>query len=794
MRSARKTFVKVSAAAGATTYIAWKIGLPSIAPNARAGADPVIVDQKMVPSVCLQCPGMCGLLVRVVNGRAVKIEGNPLHPVNEGNLCPKGQAGLQVLYDPDRVKGPMKRVGDRGSGQWQPISWDEAVKELADRLRTLRDDGKAHTVVSISGRRAGQMTGVVETFMKAYGSPNHLRRGATCSVGGEKGYLLLTGTDAHRGHDWGQSNYILLFGYPMLEGGRPLTYNIASYAKARRGKPTRAKVVLVDPRMGTTAARADEWVPIKPGTDGAMALAMAHVILTQGLWDKTFVGDFTNPVDRFLPGADVVPETFREKNTLGLVKWWNLVLKDATPEWQEGVTGVQAAAVRRLAVEFATTKPAITDGGNKGTSSQSNAVYTRAAIYALNALVGSLEAPGGIITQSSYSLKGLTAVQDDVSTESYKKERIDKAKSKKWPLGGNVIGHVPTAILEDGYEVNLVLSYYANPFYSFIDTSRWREALMKVPYLVSFSPFMDDFSAYADLILPDHTYLERYQYQGAAESLGYPVLALRNPVVEPVYDTMDAADVFIRVAKDLGGKVAESLPYADNRALIDDALSKLKPEELESLQARGVISSPPYKFGDYSAAFKTPSKKFEFESGTLKATLDKLHMTPEEIAQLGVSVAGDAVYLPHYEPVRMVGGSASEYPLVLNTYKLTVRGEGRTSDAPHLNDVLSPIHHVKWDTWVEIHPDTAEAAGLGDGDAVWVESSRGRIKTRAVVFAGCEPGTVSIPHHFGHREYGRYSKGVGVNPNDIIIQDYDYLCGQSAYFTRVKVYPAGGEA
>jgi molybdopterin-containing oxidoreductase family iron-sulfur binding subunit len=314
-----------------------------------------------------------------------------------------------------------------------------------------------------------------------------------------------------------------------------------------------------------------------------------------------------------------------------------------------------------------------------------------------------------------------------------------------------------------------------------------------VPFLVSFSPFLDEYTANSDLILPDHTYLERFQYQGGAEAYGYGILGLRHPVVDPVFDTMDSADVFIRLARELGGTVSETLPFKDNSELIESALSTLTPEERGALDRDGVIAKPPYKFGNYTESFLTPSKKFEFDSGNLRQALAKLKMSAEDIASLGIEAEGDIVYLPHYEPIRYAGGSPAEYPLILNTYKLAVRGEGRLANAPFLSEIMSPLHDIRWDSWVEIHPDTAEGLGIVDGDSVTVESTIARVTTRARVFAGAEPGTVSIPHHFGHRGYGHWAEGRGVNPNDLIPPEYDYLCGQAAFPTRVKVYSAGGD-
>src|SRR3989304_5206565 len=185
MTISRRTFLKASGATGATVAVA-SVTPPLLAPLFEGGQTEAAVqalEEKWVPSVCLQCPAGCGIRVRVVNGRAVKIEGNPLHPINEGRLCPKGQAGLQFLYDPDRIKTPLRRVGERGSGQWEPIGWDEAITEVAAKLKDIRDRGEAHTLVFMSGRNRGQMGGFIDRFMKTYGSPNHVGPSSICEGG-----------------------------------------------------------------------------------------------------------------------------------------------------------------------------------------------------------------------------------------------------------------------------------------------------------------------------------------------------------------------------------------------------------------------------------------------------------------------------------------------------------------------------------------------------------------------------------------------------------------------------------
>ncbi|HKZ51593.1 MAG TPA: molybdopterin-dependent oxidoreductase, partial [Dehalococcoidia bacterium] len=355
MKVSRRSFLKAS---GATAALgALSVGPPALLervakPPGNGGAPSLQTRQEQrVPNVCLQCPAGSGILVRVVDGRAIKIEGNPEHPINRGKLCPKGQIGLQILYDADRIKGPMRRVGERGEGKWERISWDEAIGEVARRLKALRDQGKAHTLVFMSGRNRGQSGGLIDRFVAAYGSPNHVGHSSICADGTPQAHLLTQGFKDYAGYDWENTNYLLCFGGGFIEAWRPTTTLLRMYGHIRRGRPVRGKIVQVDTRFSVTAAKADEWLPIKPGTDAALALGIANVIIKDKLYDKEFI----------------------EQRTTGFGEWSELVLREYSPEWAEKVTGVPAQTIVRIAREFATTKPAIA-AGERGASMQTNGV------------------------------------------------------------------------------------------------------------------------------------------------------------------------------------------------------------------------------------------------------------------------------------------------------------------------------------------------------------------------------------------------------------------------------------
>jgi len=786
MTISRRTFLKASGATGATVALA-SVTPPLLAPlfeDGQTEATAQVLEEKWVPSVCLQCPAGCGIRVRVVNGRAVKIDGNPLHPINEGRLCPKGQAGLQFLYDPDRIKTPLRRAGERGSGQWEPITWEAAIAEVAAKLKEIRDRGEAHTLVFMSGRNRGQMGGFIDRFMAAYGSPNHAGHSSICEDGSPQAHYLTQGFKAYAGYDWVNTNYVVSFGGSFLEAWRPTTLLLRSYGHMRRGRPNRFKLVHVDTRYSVTAAKADEWIAIRPGTDGALALAMAHVIIRDDLYDHEFV----------------------ENRTHGFEEWSKLVLDEYSPQWAEEETGVGAETIERVAREFATSKPAIAAGA-RGSSMQPYGVYTRTAIHALNALVGSIDVPGGVLVQKGPPLtKDPDAVQDDVAKAGVAQPRIDYAGTKRYPLAGKVYQNIPEFATGEGpYKANALLLYYTNPAFSTPDVSRVRKALEQIPFIVNFTPFMSETAEYADLILPDDTYLERWQDDVIYPSLGYPVVGIRQPVVERLYDTRNTGDALIQIAQAVGGSMAQSFSWGDFLTYLKFKYRGVHEAQKGSIVApdfdafwqefirQGVWAAPPYPFGEWERVLDTPSKKFEFEFGKLEHKFEELGMTEADIAALKISARGEKVFMPHYEPPRFAG-NPEEYPLYLNTYKLMTHAEGRGANVPWLQEIHGVhLQHngTRWDSWVELNPRTARRLGIEEGDEVWVESVNGRIKTRVRINPGNPPDVAAMPFEQGHTSYGRWATDRGANPNEILVNETDYLGGLAAFFsTRVKVRKA----
>lgn len=796
----RRTFLKFLGATGATAATAGVL----TGCDANAGrfevkektiAKMASFDEKWVATSCLGCVGWCAVKVKVVDGRAVQITGNPESKVTHGQVCPRAHMGLQIMYDPDRIKGPMKRTNpQKGKGVdpgWVPISWDEAFDTIVAKLKDLREKGTPERLMLLRGRYTGVCSTILYgTFAKAYGTPHAYSHSALCDEGTKMAEYMGDGRYNYSGYDLANANYLLMFGLSPLEANRPTSRVQRMWGVMRQERDHRVKAVVIDPRMSVTAAKADEWIPINPGTDGALALAIAHVILTEGLWNKTFVGDFTTPGKRFVTGQSVAGEDFQENLTSGLVKWWNGVVKDFTPETAAKETGIPVETIVRIAREFSTTQPAIAWRA-RGTTAWPGGAYTGYAIFALNALVGSLDVKGGITYDSSLKTAAdPEIIQDEVAKVGAKKPKLDGRKTKRFPLAHVVTNNVANALLAGDPPIEMVIGWHNNWAFSAPNTERWWNALAKVPFFVHITPFISEMATMADIILPTPSYLEKWAFDTPAPGAGFSEVRIKQPVVKPMFDTMSTADITFELARRLGGTIAENFAKIGGSS---EEYVKFKTASLmpwDEFKQKGVVVGPAYKFGQYEKTMATPTKKYEFVSGNLQKDLAALKWTDDDFANLGFSATGEVAYMPHYEKPRFLGDSG-KYPLVLISYKVALTQEGRSQNTPWYQELAHVMYNGDGVNFAEMNPATAAKYGIKDGDDVVVASQFGQVKLKAKLFEGLHPGIVAMSYGPGHSAYGNLAKGRGANPNDITGEDYEPFSGMAAYFnTRVQVYKA----
>jgi len=768
----RRDFIKLAGMSAAAASIPGCVGqsLSNVRTQPGAAKAASFAQADWMPTVCRVCPAGCGVLARVVSGRVVKIEGNPYHPLNQGKVCPRAQAALQVLYDPDRVQRPLRRTSKRGVGRWEPISWKEAIAQVARHLIRMQQQGQAHTLLFLHDAPPGQMRELIDRFCRAYGSPNVV---ASDGWDAERlAHLLTQGWFDLAAHDWEKTTYVLFFGGSFLEDWQPQVHMLRAYSYMRRGRPDRrTRMVQVGPRFSASAAKADEWVPLLSGRQGALALGLAHVIIRERIYDHAFVADQSEGFDDFAA----------------------LVLEQYTPEAVAGLTGVPAETIRRLAREFAGNKPAVAVAG-RGLGEATNALFNHVAIHALNALVGSVDGPGGTLRPRQPPFTPWQpALPDETALP-----RLDGAGGPTYPLAAGALHTLPARILDgEPYIPQALFFHEVNPLFEGAGASSWREAFERIPFIVSFSPFLDESTLHADLVLPNHTFLERWEDGTPPGGLGVPTAGIGQPIVEPLYDTRHTGDVLLALAQVVGGSMASFFPSTDYETLLRfrtqglfEAGGSIQADSFDQfwseLVKRGVWVGAPYTFGQWEDVLATSSGRFQFRLDRLEEKLSGLGV---RAADLGLEAQGDTLTLPHYEPPRYAG-DPEEYPLHLVPYRVIADAGCRAPNAPLLWELYGLHLKEMWQSWAELHPETAHRLGIGDGDPVWVESPQGRIRLKARLYEGAMPDAVNIPMGGGHTAGGRWASQVGGgNVAELVVPQADPLAGTAAWCgTRVKVY------
>lgn len=811
----RRKFLQVTAVAG----VAGAAGNVLTEPPQAEAAGASKSETKIVKNICHQCPGRCGIDVYVTDGRVHAIYGALDNPISNGKLCPKGHFGAYILYDPDRFPGPMKRTNPKKGRNEDPkfvrISWDEALDTIAARLNALRDKGEQHRFALLTGRGWGNSdAGLTDNFGKLYGTPNaSLGHSSMCSDASKRAKHMMDGNYAYNSYDYRNTNYLLNFGAAFLEAYRPLNNNMQAWGHMRTKAP-KTKVAVVDIRVTTTGAAADHLLLVKPGTDGALALAIAHVILTEGLWDRKFVGDFNDGKNQFQAGATLDPATFTERWTKGLIEWWNAEVKDRTPEWAAGITTIPAADIIKVAREFGTTRPAMAIF-ERGPTTHTNAIYNGMSIHALNALVGSMYAVGGLANQMGVPYGSLPWKVDDYiddvakAASGRKMPRIDRVKTSDGPLWSNMIQGIPDFHMEGRpYKLDTLMFYLTNPMFSTPDCTRWERALQDI-FVIDTSPFPGETAMFADLVVPDHTFLERLQDATTYPFQGYPMTALRVPAVKPVHDTKVFGDTLIEIGKRINGKMGEYYRQVGNTENVIRALAKgfeKNPGDngvnsFETWVEKGVWYKKPYLWrqiggeffewdgSDYrkpmtpedvkKKLFLTESGRFELQSSLLEHYADFVN------AKLGIPK--ERVGFPQWIPPKYSGSG----DLFLVTPKTAIHAEGRSANIPQAISIYQPVSGGRNQTFLEMHPRAAKARNIKNGDLVRIKSDIGSITVRVHLTPAARPDTIVLPFGFGHWAQGRWARNRGENPCAIIPNISDPISGlTSNYSTLVTVEKA----
>lgn len=695
------------------------------------------------PSVCTLCPAGCGLIVRVMEGEAEvvrngqtgiikmglakKLEGNPEHPVNRGKLCARGHAGLQVVYHPDRLRGPMKRVGARSSGQFEPISWDDALRELTDQLAALRLASTA-SLAFLSSPLRGQRRELVERFLRAFGAPPPMAFEPLDEAVLRRANLMSFGRPELPTLDLARADYLISFGADFLGlWNSPVSQSIG-YGEMRQGRPgRRGRFVQIEPRMSQTGANADQWVPCRPGMEGALALGIAHVILQE----------------RMNRGS-------AQSRAGALIAGWSQGLPEYAPEAVQAMTGVPADTVTRLAREISGSgQSAAIVGG--APLAHTNGLFTALAVNALESLVDAGGGEGPILSfMPGAPLGGAAQVANPVWGSYAALNAFTQI----------VLGDRPTA-------PRVLMLSDTNPVFSAPPGARVREAIAMVPYVVSFASFVDETSALADLILPDHAPLESWLDDVPESGAGQMVASLAPPAVQPLHNTRSMPDVLLGVAQQLGGPLAAALPWETYEAMLQAQYLTLR----QQMPAAVAADSD----GDFWSTVQQQGGWWG-ETGA---------------GQRGVAAVSARPSTNVTEPA--FDGATDAFEFYFLPYASQAFRDGSLAHLPWMQELPDVLTSAMWSSWVEINPQTAERLNIAQGDMVEVTSQQGTVRAPAVVSPGIAPDVVAMPVGQGHDNFTRFATGRGANPLSILAPLTEPETGSLAWAaTRVRLARAGG--
>jgi len=451
----------------------------------------------MYNTVCRMCPAGCGITVRTREGRAKKIEGNPLHPVNQGRLCALGQAGLQVLYNPDRLTAPMIQSGERNSDKFVQTTWEDGLSRVAKQLTQASGSGK--NIVILSEGIRGHLADLFELFVAQLGSGSLLHYDFAYPHALQAANRKLFGIDQLPYYDIRNSSYLLSFGADYLNNWlSPVHYSLG-FGDSRHGNDdSRGYFVQIEQKMSISGAAADEWVPARPGTEGVLALGLAHKLLADGVYDAADAAD------------------------------WDAALEIYSADYVAAKTGLPSDTINHLASAFSGAERALAIGGGAA-GGYSNSVDTLVAINVLNYLVGNIGKPGGVVFNPA------TAVGESMNNRQANYQSMQDFIE----AAGN--GHIDVLVINN-----------TNPAYSLPQSAGFNEALASIPLVVSLSSFMDETTAMADIILPSHTYLESWGDDAPEPGVGFPIGSIAQPVVSPLYNTRATGDILLGLARKLG--------------------------------------------------------------------------------------------------------------------------------------------------------------------------------------------------------------------------------------------------
>lgn len=696
---------------------------------------------KISYNYCDICPWRCGVIVQSINGRVYKIDGNPADPKSRGMLCARGQAGVSFLYDPDRLKTPLIRTGERGEGKFREASWEEALDLIAEKMQAIAAE-HGPEAIAFFGHTSGDFW-FTDYLPGAWGSPNASKPSSSlCTSPREEAALLTFGRAIgnHEPVDWEQTECAVLIGTHIGEDARNTM--MQDFANARsRG----AKIIAVDPRFSSAAMKADYWLPIKPGTDTALLLAWMNVLIGEELYDRAYV-------EKWCVGFDELA----------------VHVADYSPEWAGAITDLDPAVIRATAREMAKASPKAVIVPGRHVTWYGNDTQRMRAVYILNALLGAIGTEGGLYLNKTpyieayphppFQVEGGAggcsaepgAEEAELPLGPSGKARADGVRSKFMRGAPAMQELIEPMVTGKPYPIKGLFAYGLNLFHTIPNVPRTKEAVQNLDLFVAIDVLPQDHIAWADVVLPEATYLERYD---ELWTCGHktPYIGLREPAVEPLYNTKPgwwmARELGLRLGLERYFKWETGEEYLDTRLMsIGQSVEKLR-------EAGGLVvqNGKPYlaDYGDDSP-FATASGKIELFSPVLG------------LAGLGAMPEFEAIEQPPDGYFRLLYGRHPAHTF------------GKTQNTPILHE-LFPENEL----W--INADAAQRQGIAHGDRVMLENQDGavsgpiRVKATQRIRQDC----VFMVHGYGHNAPGMHL-AHGKGASDTALQTrykLDPICG-----------------
>ena len=694
--------------------------------------------ESVIKSHCRMCHGGCGVLVYLKDGKVAKIAGDPDCPINHGTLCSKGIGSLQLVDHPDRLTYPVQRTGPKGSGKWRRISWDDALDTIAARISDYKESFGAESIVMGYGTGRDNES-VIYRFANLLGTPNVLTAGHFCYGPRLATTIITCGSNPivdYENHPrcimvWGNN---LVISNPDCYKGEPFSESLDAGAK----------LIAVDPRLTRIAARADVWLPLRPGTDTALALGMLNVIINEKLYDKDFVENYVHGWEPFVERVNEYPLSRVEQ-----------------------ITWVPKEKIREAAVLFATTKPAAIQWG-VAIEQQINCADNNRSLLALMGITGNIDVRGG---QVLFRPPKIRNVGQFGAHKMLPKEQAEKRLGgKRFRLAGNFAIINPKcvwdAILEEKpYPVKMLFFISSNPIMTRGNAREVYRALEKVEFMAVSDFFLTPTAELADIVLPAATWLEMDYIGDFWKRHGY--ILPRRKVVQVGECRSDH-----EMLNDLAHRVGQGEHWWESfEGGLDYILEPMGItwQEFKTMEyIRGKLTYEKYK----EHGFSTPTKKFELYSTLLEKwgydPLPQFREPPES---------------PYSRPELF-----RDYPYILIT------GRRQPGFFHSENRQLPWLRELHKDPVVEIHPETAEKEGIREGDWVIIESPRGKVRQRAKLFAGMDPRIVSAEHAWWFPEKKPPSYGWDESNINILTDNAYETCDPAMGATHVrtllcKIYP-----